>query len=308
MRRRGSTAARAAALRAHPRHVVLAALVAGLLLGRGGRGGGRWPRRSSSPPLAGRPLVALLAAAAVLAGAALADARLAALDAGVLASMHGRTVETRAVLLEPVRDRARRPVRRPRPPPRRPGRRRAGRPALALAGDGGARPRPASGARRGGARGRRAVAATGGASGAARRGRRSATSSRCAGQVAPLGLADAYQRRRNAHAAIVAQRVAATGQRRGGLAGRARRGAAARRGGARRAGSRAPEAALLRGMVLGEDERLTEEVRDDFQRSGLAHILAVSGPNVMLLAVLVLGGLRRWSACRCGRGCCSRRR
>ena len=42
-------------------------------------------------------------------------------------------------------------------------------------------------------------------------------------------------------------------------------------------------------MVLGEDERLTEEVRDDFQRSGLAHILAVSGQNVMLLAVLVLG-------------------
>ncbi len=38
-----------------------------------------------------------------------------------------------------------------------------------------------------------------------------------------------------------------------------------------------PEAALLRGMVLGEDERLTEDVRDEFQRSGLAHILAVSG-------------------------------
>ena len=41
-------------------------------------------------------------------------------------------------------------------------------------------------------------------------------------------------------------------------------------------------------MVLGEDERLTEEVRDDFQRSGLAHILAVSGQNVVLLIVLVL--------------------
>ena len=42
-------------------------------------------------------------------------------------------------------------------------------------------------------------------------------------------------------------------------------------------------------MVLGQDERLSEEVKDDFQRSGLAHILAVSGQNVMLLAVLVLG-------------------
>ena len=49
-----------------------------------------------------------------------------------------------------------------------------------------------------------------------------------------------------------------------------------------------PEAALLRGMVLGEDERLSEDVRDDFQRSGLAHILAVSGQNVVLLIVLVL--------------------
>ena len=50
----------------------------------------------------------------------------------------------------------------------------------------------------------------------------------------------------------------------------------------------APEAALLRGMVLGADERLSEEVKDDFQASGLAHILAVSGQNVMLLVVLIL--------------------
>jgi competence protein ComEC len=48
-----------------------------------------------------------------------------------------------------------------------------------------------------------------------------------------------------------------------------------------------PEAALLRGMVLGEDERLSDGERADFQRSGLAHILAVSGENVMLLVALV---------------------
>ena len=42
-------------------------------------------------------------------------------------------------------------------------------------------------------------------------------------------------------------------------------------------------------MVLGQDERLSEEVRDDFKRSGLAHLLAVSGQNVVLLALLVLG-------------------
>ena len=44
----------------------------------------------------------------------------------------------------------------------------------------------------------------------------------------------------------------------------------------------------MRGMVLGEDEQLTDAVEEDFQRSGLAHILAVSGQNVMLLAALVL--------------------
>ena len=66
-----------------------------------------------------------------------------------------------------------------------------------------------------------------------------------------------------------------------------------------------PEAALLRGMVLGQDEQLTDDVRDDFKRSGLAHVLAVSGQNVMLLATLVLGagavagiGLRDTAAAR----------
>lgn len=45
-------------------------------------------------------------------------------------------------------------------------------------------------------------------------------------------------------------------------------------------------AALLRGFVLGQDENIAETVRDSFKRSGLAHILAVSGQNVILLALL----------------------
>ena len=53
-------------------------------------------------------------------------------------------------------------------------------------------------------------------------------------------------------------------------------------------GLREEDAALLRGMVLGQDERLSDAVRDEFQVSGLAHLLAVSGQNVMLLAILVL--------------------
>jgi competence protein ComEC len=46
--------------------------------------------------------------------------------------------------------------------------------------------------------------------------------------------------------------------------------------------------AVARGMVLGEDEAIDPLLRDDFRRSGLAHVLAVSGQNVMLLATLVL--------------------
>ena len=34
-----------------------------------------------------------------------------------------------------------------------------------------------------------------------------------------------------------------------------------------------PRAALIRGMVLGQDEAIAPEVREDFRRSGLAHLL-----------------------------------
>ena len=201
--------------------------------------------------------MAVLAAVAVIAGASLADARRAALDAGVLAGMHGRVLQARVAMLEPMRERA------------------VG-PAVARV---------------------RVLDGPGSGEQAVLRVRRSAYSGawpeigevvRVTGRVAPLGSSDAYQRRRNAHAAIAAARVERTGERRGGVAGgldavrrRAEAGLAS--------GLAAPEAALLRGMVLGEDERLTSEVREDFQRSGLAHILAVSGQNVMLLVVLVLG-------------------
>ncbi len=158
--------------------------------------------------------------------------------------------------------------------------------------------------------------------GRARRGRRQARASGAAagprgwpevgdiilvrGKLEPLGVYDAYQARRNAHAALAATRVVPTGGRRQGVLGAL--------DGVRRAAERGldsglgvPEAALLRGMVLGEDERLTTEVKDDFQASGLAHILAVSGQNVMLLAILVLAacallGVRSTPADARGRG------
>jgi len=48
------------------------------------------------------------------------------------------------------------------------------------------------------------------------------------------------------------------------------------------------ESALARGMVLGQDEAIEPQVVEDFRRSGLAHLLAVSGQNVMLLTALAL--------------------
>jgi competence protein ComEC len=48
------------------------------------------------------------------------------------------------------------------------------------------------------------------------------------------------------------------------------------------------EAALARGFVLGEDEGVDAATKEDFRRSGLSHLLAVSGQNVTLLGLLAL--------------------
>ena len=51
-------------------------------------------------------------------------------------------------------------------------------------------------------------------------------------------------------------------------------------------GMPAREAALARGFVLGQDEALDPATKEDFTRAGLSHLLAVSGENVTLLALL----------------------
>ncbi len=48
------------------------------------------------------------------------------------------------------------------------------------------------------------------------------------------------------------------------------------------------EAELARGFVLGEDEAIDPPTVEDFRRSGLSHLLAVSGQNVALLALLAI--------------------
>ncbi|HEU5104661.1 MAG TPA: ComEC/Rec2 family competence protein [Solirubrobacterales bacterium] len=53
-------------------------------------------------------------------------------------------------------------------------------------------------------------------------------------------------------------------------------------------GMPAREAALARGFVLGEDEDVDAGTKEDFRRAGLSHLLAVSGQNVTLLALLAL--------------------
>ncbi|MGH3002448.1 MAG: ComEC/Rec2 family competence protein, partial [Gaiellaceae bacterium] len=76
--------------------------------------------------------------------------------------------------------------------------------------------------------------------------------------------------------------------RRHGLAGRADR----LRAWLRRASTPAltgERRALIDGIVLGDDTGLSDSLKTSFRRSGLYHLLAVSGQNVVLLAGGVLG-------------------
>jgi competence protein ComEC len=238
-------------LRAHPRHLVLAALVAGLLAAPlDARPIGLLALAAAA--LAGRPLLALLAVTAVLGGALGAQARLHALGQTQLPPWFGTTVTTHVVLLE-----------QPRPV-------RFGRTALS---------------RLQAAPSERVMLRIGqdvawphlptGAIVAVR------------GRLRALGPFEQHYARRGAHAAISLDAAAATGARRGGLAGlvdairtRAER--------ALSVGLPPRQAALLRGMTLGQDEALDERTREAFRVSSLAHVLAASGQNVALLLALAL--------------------
>ena len=57
-------------------------------------------------------------------------------------------------------------------------------------------------------------------------------------------------------------------------------------------GLRPREASIVRGMVLGDRSRIPEELQTSFQRSGITHILAISGQHVAVLAALVYFVLR----------------
>src|SRR5919197_3066838 len=242
-----SSAAAAVALaetRARPLHAAVAALVAGLLAG---------PRAPivvlvgllACPLVARRPAGWLAVAAALVGGAVLADARLHALDRTALTGRLGHATTARVWLLEPTR---------PRPFGDRTAVVRLGRERVMVRTT--ARvPWPR-----------------------ARVGQEFAVD----GVLEALRPADAWLRPRNVHAVLRADRVAPTGRVRAGVAGvldrvRERAQAALERG------LPPPQAALLRGMVLGQDEALSDRAHEDFQTSGLAHLVAASGQNVMLL-------------------------
>src|SRR6188768_1387113 len=53
-------------------------------------------------------------------------------------------------------------------------------------------------------------------------------------------------------------------------------------------GMPAREAELARGFVLGENDEIDAATVEDFRRAGLSHLLAVSGQNVALLALLAM--------------------
>jgi competence protein ComEC len=236
--------------RLRPLHLAAAGLVVGLVAG---------PRAPVvvllalllCPLVADRAAAALVVAAAVLAGAVVADARLAALDRTLLGTRLGHVGVERVTLLE------------------RPRRTRfGGRTAIVRVDRERVQMRTSARVRW--------PAADVGAELAVE------------GALARLGRGDAWLRPRNVHAVLHAERLVVTGRARGGLAGAVD--AVRRR--AERALDHAlppPEAALIRGMVLGQDDALPEAMRDDFQTAGLAHLVAASGQNVMLLCALAFG-------------------
>ncbi|MGQ0467031.1 MAG: ComEC/Rec2 family competence protein [Sporichthyaceae bacterium] len=58
------------------------------------------------------------------------------------------------------------------------------------------------------------------------------------------------------------------------------------------AGLGEPQRGLLPGLVLGDTSGTDPELAEDFKVAGLAHLVAVSGSNVMILIAVVLGAAR----------------
>jgi len=183
-----------------------------------------------------RPGLALGVVVAVVAGTAVGDARVAALHRTTLGEELGQGVSERAILLE-----------RPR-----------------------ARAFQVGAAAR--IRGERVVLQGGPALWP--RGLEIGMEVAVQGRLEALAGWQDFERRRGAHAALEATAIRATGRRRGGPAGFVD-GVRSRAERALTLGMPAQQAALARGMVLGQDDALDERTLEAFRVSGLAHLLTV---------------------------------
>ncbi len=56
--------------------------------------------------------------------------------------------------------------------------------------------------------------------------------------------------------------------------------------------------ALLRGLLIGERDEISKEIIEAFSRTGLVHILAVSGSNVGFIAMIIVAVLYLWQVPR----------
>jgi competence protein ComEC len=106
-----------------------------------------------------------------------------------------------------------------------------------------------------------------------------------------------WLRHHGVHVVLRADRWRLVGRRRGlgGLADRLREALA----GSIAPGLRGERRGVIEGVVLGDEQGLSEQLRQWFRASGLYHLLAVSGQNVVLvaggaLAIAWLVGIQRW--------------
>ena len=51
----------------------------------------------------------------------------------------------------------------------------------------------------------------------------------------------------------------------------------------------------MRGMVLGDRSLIPEDLEEAFQRSGITHVLAISGQHVAVLAAVIYFALRAFA-------------
>jgi competence protein ComEC len=53
-------------------------------------------------------------------------------------------------------------------------------------------------------------------------------------------------------------------------------------------GMNEPEASLAKGIILGERANIDQNINDNFSRTGLTHLIAISGMNISILAIMAM--------------------